>query len=178
MHHRAMTFRVAVTLLLVGHRVLVAQNAVPDSTHSRHGGTLIGFSIGVPGYLSTPVPELLTVGINVTEIKPNRLGADFAIGTIPRAFAYGAGVIGARSGVVLPAALGPDLLLLPSAGGSFVGGAGEGGGAAFGGVNAGLATIVWTGSGGVRTGVTLHRLVGVPGTIWLVEFGWVQAKLP
>ena len=176
MYRRDATLGVAVALLCVGRHVLAAQSSAPDSTVKSRGGTLIGFSVGVPGYISTPVPELFTVGLNLTQIKAGQLGADFAIGTMPRAFAYGAGVIGARLGGTLPIPIRPDLLLLPTAGLSLLAGAGEGGGAEVGGVNAGLAAVVWSGSNGVRTGMTVHRFEGVPGTIWLVEFGWVRAK--
>jgi hypothetical protein len=132
--------------------------------------------VGVPGYEKEPLPELFTVGMHATSIKPGKLGGDFAIGTMPRAFAYGAGVIGLRLGGVLPISLGPDFLLLPSAGGSLLVVGGEGGGGGAGGINAGLATVWWTGDTGVRTGITWHRFPDTRDAIWLVEFGIVRAK--
>jgi hypothetical protein len=77
---------------------------------------------------------------------------------------------------VLPVALTPDVSLLPSAGISLLGVAGADGGTAFGGVNAGLATVLWTGKVGIRTGVTLHHLLNQRGAIWLVELGLVHAS--
>jgi len=117
-----------------------AQRPLADSSTIAHDW-LIGASVGLPGYEREPAPELFTIGMNFTQMRPGRFGADFAIGTMPRAFAFGAGVLGARAGVVLPIAPTPDVLFLPSAGVSLVGGAGEGGGAAIGGLNAGAAMV-------------------------------------
>ena len=60
---------------------------------------LIGVSAGVPGYEREPVPELFTIGLNVSQTTPGRLGADFSIGTMPRALIARAAVLGARAGV-------------------------------------------------------------------------------
>jgi len=117
---------------------------------------------------------LFTIGVNVSQTTPGRLGADFSIGTMPRAFAAGAAVLGARAGAVFPLAPTPDVLLLPSAGVSLLGGAGEGGGAAIAGVNAGIAAVIWSGNLGARTGITWHRFQDFRGAIWLVEFGVVH----
>ena len=81
---------------------------------------VIGVSAGLPGYEREPVPELFTIGLNVSQTRPGRLGADFSIGTMPRAFTAGAVVLGARTGVVLPLSPSPEVSLLPSAGLSFV----------------------------------------------------------
>jgi hypothetical protein len=114
--------------------------------------------------------------MNFTQMRPGRLGADFAIGTMPRAFAFGAGVLGARAGVVLPIAPSADVLFLPSAGVSLVGGAGEGGGGAIGGFNAGAAMVLWTNDVGFRSGITWHRFQDFRESVWLVEIGIVRAK--
>ena len=71
-------------------------------------------------------PELFTIGLNVSQTTPGRLGADFSIGTMPRALMERAAVLGARGGVVFPIAPTADVLVLPSAGVSLLGGAGEG----------------------------------------------------
>ena len=152
-----------------------AQRSLTDSSTTARNW-LVGASVGMPGYESEPVPELFTIGMNLTQMRPGRLGADFAIGTMPRAFAFGAGVLGARAGVVLPIAPTPDVLFLPSAGVSFVGGAGEGGGAAIGGLNAGAAMVFWTNDVGFRSGITWHRFQDFRESVWLVEIGIVHAR--
>jgi hypothetical protein len=162
-------------VMLVIARHVGAQNGPPvDSASRTHGSWLVGASIGLPGYDGQPVPELFTVGLNATQIKPGRLGADFALGTMPRALGFGAGVVGARAGGVLPFTLAPDVLLLPSAGVSVIGAAGDGGGTALAGVNAGIAAVMWTGPVGIRTGITWHHFEDSRGAIWLVEFGFVH----
>jgi len=152
-----------------------AQRSLTDSSTTARNW-LVGASVGMPGYESEPVPELFTIGMNLTQMRPGRLGADFAIGTMPRAFAFGAGVLGARAGVVLPIAPTPDVLFLPSAGVSLVGGAGEGGGAAIGGLNAGAAMVFWTNDVGFRSGITWHRFQDFRESVWLVEIGIVHAR--
>jgi hypothetical protein len=144
----------------------------PDSTRN----WILGVSAGIPGYEREPVPELFTVGLNVSQTKPGRLGADFSLGTMPRTLAFGAAVLGARAGVVFPISPSPDVSVLPSAGLSVVGGGGEGGAAAVAGFNAGIASIIWTGDVGVRMGVTWHRFEDFRGAIWLVELGVVRAR--
>jgi hypothetical protein len=133
-------------------------------------------SAGIPGYEREAVPELFTIGLNVSQTRPGRLGADFSIGTMPRALIARAAVLGARAGVVLPIAPTPDILVLPSAGVSLLGGVGEGGAAALAGVNAGIATVIWSGDVGVRTGITWHHFQDARGAIWLVEFGVVHTR--
>jgi len=152
-----------------------AQRPLTDSSTTARNW-LVGASVGMPGYESEPVPELFTIGMNFTQMRPGRFGADFAIGTMPRAFAFGAGVLGARAGVVLPIAPSADVLFLPSAGVSLVGGAGEGGGGAIGGLNAGAAIVFWTADVGFRSGITWHRFQDFRESVWLVEIGIVHAR--
>lgn len=162
-----------VSALAISGKHAIAQRPPADSA-ANSSGWLVGVSAGLPGYDREPVPELFTIGLNVSQTTPGRLGADFSIGTMPRAFVAGAAVLGARAGAVLPLAPTPDLLLLPSAGVSLLGGAGEGGGAAIAGVNAGIAAVIWSGDVGARTGITWHRFQDFRGAIWLVEFGVVH----
>jgi hypothetical protein len=162
-------------IILIIARQAGAQSGQPfDSVSHGHGSWLVGASVGLPGYGGQTVPELFTVGLNATQIKPGRLGADFALGTMPRALGNGAGVLGARAGGVLPFALTPDLLLLPSAGLSVIGAAGGGGGVALAGINAGMAAVLWTGPVGIRTGITWHHFEDSRGAIWLIELGVVH----
>lgn len=164
-----------VCTLFLGVANADAQRPLADSSTAARNW-LVGASVGLPGYERAPVPELFTIGINATQMRPARLGADFAIGTMPRALAFGAAVLGARAGVVLPIAVTTDVLLLPSAGVSLVGGAGEGGGGALGGFNVGGAAVFWTGDVGFRSGITWHRFQDFRESIWLVEIGIVRAR--
>jgi len=132
-------------------------------------------SFGVPVVEDEAIPELFTIGINGTQLRPGRLGADFSLATAPRALSEGflAGV--ARGGVALPLALSPVVLVLPSAGVSFLGAVGGGGGAGTTGLNAGVAAVFHgAGAAGLRTGVTWHRFVDAERGVWLWEVGLVH----
>jgi hypothetical protein len=156
----------------------VAQEAPPvaaDATRSARAGWLVGASVGVPGSGGEAAPSLFTVGAHFTQLRPGRLGADLALGTIPRAVTEGAVVGGARAGVALPLALSQGVLLLPSAGASLLGGVGAGGGAGTAGLNAGVAAVVFpAGAVGLRTGVTWHRFEEARAGLWLLEVGLVR----
>jgi hypothetical protein len=157
-------------LLSVGASPVGAQ----DTLSQARSEWLIGASFGVPGYGSEPVPELFTVGIHWTQLRPGRLGADFSLGTIPRIVVEGVAVLGVRAGAALPLALAPRLLVLPSAGVSLIGGVGPRGGGGAAGLNAGVAAVVFgTSSSGLRTGVTWHRFEDTGGALWLLEVGAV-----
>jgi hypothetical protein len=107
-------------------------------------------------------------------MKPNRIGADLAIGTMPRAITEGVAVIGIRGNFGLPLELGRYVLFVPSAGISMLGAAGPGGGGAFVGVNGSLATVLWlSGALGARAGVSWHAFENSNGAVWLAEFGFV-----
>ncbi len=174
---------VAASLALAGGALpaaLVAQappSPAPsaDSTGAAPGGWLFGASVGVPGYEGEAVPELFTVGVHWTQLRPGRPGVDLAIGTMPRALAEGLVAVGARAGVALPLALARGAVLLPSAGVSLLGGVGAGGGGGTTGLNAGVAAVLGpAGGAGLRTGVTWHRFGEAGGGLWLVEVGVVR----
>jgi hypothetical protein len=149
--------------------------AAQDTTGTRRDGWLIAGSVGVPGYESEPIPELMTVGVQWTWLHPGRVGPDFSLGTIPRALMEGVVAVGLRGGVALPIEFSPGMFLLPSAGLSLLGGFGEGGAAGLAGLNTGIAAVILSrNSVGVRTGVTWHRFQDSEGSIWLVEFGIVR----
>jgi hypothetical protein len=157
-------------LLFVGARPVSAQ----DTLSRARSEWLIGASFGVPGYRSEAAPELFTIGIHWTQLRPGRLGADFSLGTIPRIVVEGVAVLGFRAGGALPLELAPSVLLLPSAGVSVIAGVGPGGGGGAGGLNAGVAAVVLgTSSSGLRTGVTWHRFEDTGGALWLLEVGVV-----
>jgi hypothetical protein len=152
---------------------------VRNSTGEKRSGWLTGASIGVPAYEGDAVTEMLTIGVHWTQLRPGRLGADFSLGTMPRALAEGVVVVGARGGVALPLALSSGVLVLPSAGVSFVGGVGAGGGGATAGLNAGIAAVLFGASSvGLRTGVTWHRFGNSESAVALWEIGFVRAPRP
>ena len=98
---------------------------------------------------------------------------------MPRALAEGVAVVGARGGVALPLALSSGVLVLPSAGVSFVGGVGAGGGGATAGLNAGIAAVLFGASSvGLRTGVTWHHFGNSESAVALWEIGFVRAPRP
>jgi hypothetical protein len=172
MRHRALALGL---VLLVGGGPVGAQAIAADS--NGRGDWLVGGSFGVPGYGSHPIPELFTIGIHWTQVRPGQPGPDISIGTMPRVLVEGVAVVGLRAGLALPLALSSGPLVLPSGGVSFIGGAGPGGGGGLVGLNAGIAAVVLgTGPTGPRIGVTWHRFQEVRGAVWLVEFGFVVPR--
>ncbi|HEV8233873.1 MAG TPA: hypothetical protein VGP84_04710 [Gemmatimonadaceae bacterium] len=159
-------------LLLVGASRAEGQQR-PDSLPH---GWLYGVSLGIPNYEGRVVPDLLSFGANFTDIHPNRLGADFAIGTMPYYFAQQILPVGARAGVALPVPLASTspLLVIPSAGLSALAAAGAGGGGGTVGFNAGIATVIYSGGLGFRAGLTSNyfRHLGWR-PLWLFEVGFV-----
>ena len=154
-----------------------AQNSPPAEGSATSGprGWLVGASVGVPIVDGAAIPDLFTIGINWTQLRPGRLGADFSLGTMPRALTGGVVAGGARGGVALPLALSRGVLVLPSAGISLLGAAGTGGGEGTTGFNAGLAAVIHgAGSAGLRTGVTWHSFGDAGGAVWLWEVGIVR----
>jgi hypothetical protein len=149
-----------------------------QETASIRDGWIVGPLVGVPGVGGEPFTEAITFGVGGTRLAPNNLGADLAIGLVPRFLADGVLVLGARAGVGIPLALTRDFFLVPSAGLSAVGGLGGGGGGGTGGVYAGGAAVLATGSVGFRAGVTFHKLGDANGSLWLMEFGIMHVPLP
>lgn len=176
---RAPALRIALLVapLLTATAHLSAQDArsIEDSLAGPRGGWLGGMSVGVPGSGSDAAPQLLTIGGNWTHVRAGRVGADFALGTMPRALSEGVLVLGARGGIALPLALSPNVLLLPSGGISVLGGIGSGGAGGIAGWNVGLSTVLSGVNGaGLRTGVTWHRFGPDGEAIWLWEIGFVR----
>lgn len=148
-----------------------------DTASWLRGDWLFGGSFGVPGADGQPEVALFTVGFNWTRARPGRLGADFALGTMPRALAEGVLVLGFRGGVALPVEVMPRMLVLPSAGVSLIGAVAHGGGGATSGFNAGVATVLFgEGSVGLRSGVTWHAFEDARRPVWLFEVGVVSVR--
>jgi hypothetical protein len=162
--------RFATTLLLLAATRLQAQ----DSTATAAGGWMWGGSVGMFGVGQQTAPELLTIGLHWTQVRPGHLGADISVGTIPRVVVEGLVVGAARVGVTLPLSVAPGVLLLPTAGVSLIGGAGPGGAGGATGYNFGGAAVLGTGPVGFRTGVTWHRMDLTSSAVWLIEVGLVS----
>jgi hypothetical protein len=158
--------------------VLCSSSALAQTPAEPHAPNdiAVGVTLGVPGYRSQIAPELLVVGLDILRAKPSQVGVEFALGTIPRILSDQAVVLGARLDATLPIALNDEFWLIPVAGGTMIGGGGGNGGGAFGGINAGIGSILWAGRVGVRTSATWHHFVNAQGAIWLLEFGIVGGR--
>ena len=162
-----------VALLILG--LSARESQAQDSTSAPRSRWMVGGSLGMLRYGGAFAPlELTTIGMHFTQLRPGALGADFSIGIVPRALAEGFLLSGARGGVALPLALAPNVIVLPSAGVTLIGGVGAGGGGGTWGTNLGAAAVFGSGSTGFRTGVTWHRLNDSTDGIWLLEFGVVK----
>jgi hypothetical protein len=142
---------------------------------------MFGGSVGLPGYERETVPELFTLAAHWTYLRPNVPGADVSLGVAPRLLADGVLAGGARVGLALPLALGPDAFVLPSAGVSLLGAFGPDESGTLAGVNAGGALVLrGAGDVGLRLGVTWHWLDSGSGAPWLLEVGVVRlpARVP
>ena len=140
-----------------------------DSLGAKPRGWLVGGSVGVPTVDGGASVDLFTVAAHWTQLRPRGLGADFALGTVPRAVAEGLVVGFARAGVALPFQLSQRVLILPSAGVTVAGAASGGGGGGTSGLSAGLTAVFFgTGPVGLHTGVTWHRFgdAGTSVTLW------------
>lgn len=146
-----------------------------DSTVAVPQPWLVGASIGVPGYGPEPAVTMFTVGAQWTQLDVGRLGADFAVGTAPYAFAKSLVGVGARGGVALPLALSRRVILVPSGGVSLLGAVGHEGGVGSTGFNAGISAVFLRERGtGLRTGLTWHRFRSGREAVWLWEIGFVR----
>ena len=146
--------------------------AAHDRMLLQRGLWMNGGSVGLPAVGLDVGPELFTIGFHRTRVRFDHPGSDFSIGIMPRFLAEGLIAVGARAGLVLPLALSPNAVLLPSVGVSFVGAAGSHGGDGLAGLNAGVAALMLgEESAGVRVGITWHRLHEL--TVWLLEFGFM-----
>lgn len=164
----ARSIRVAALLLALVTSAAGAQ----DSSAAPRRGWMVGGSLGIFGSGGQVAsPELTTIGLHFTQVRPGAIGADISVGIIPRSLASGAFVAGTRVGLALPLALSSGVLLLPSVGLSLIGGVGAGGAGGTTGYNVGGAAVFGSGAMGVRTGVTWHRLDGSRSAFWLYEIG-------
>jgi len=169
-HRRhAVSAGIAVVSLVLGAHALPAQEDAPPQ-----GRWAFGASLGVPGTGASPVAELTTVGVQMTQLTPGRVGADISIGTIPRILAEGVAVGAIRGGLTFPIDVAPGVLFLPSAGASVIGAASPGGMGGSWGVYAGGSAVIGTGRTGLRVGATAHQLGMTNRPLWLVELGFTS----
>src|SRR5688572_22646140 len=103
----------------------------PDSS-------LTAFSVGVLGVNGQSEPALTTVGLQFTQLRPSRISADLAIGTLPAAAFMGFVVVALRGGAALPLRMNANSFLIPSTGLSAIVAAAPGGGGGAVGANAGV----------------------------------------
>ncbi|HEY7236799.1 MAG TPA: hypothetical protein VH539_21745 [Gemmatimonadaceae bacterium] len=150
-----------------------AEAQASDSLRAALDHWAIGISLGLPAYRRQVVPEFTTVAISFTQFRPERLGADIAIGTVPRLDQSSLGALGGRAGVTFPLAPVKHLLILPSAGVSAIAMASPGGAGGAAGFNGCLATVLYAGDVGLRTGITVNSLHGFGAPVWLLEVGFV-----
>ena len=85
--------------LLMPVGVGASQTSPPaqDSDTTKARGWLVGGSIGVPAFAGVASSELFTIAVHGTQLRPGGLGADFAVGTMPRALVAGVAVGFARA---------------------------------------------------------------------------------
>jgi hypothetical protein len=152
----------------------LAQNTGKDTT-ALYKGWLGGFAVGIPGFAAQPIPEAFTVAVFFTDVRPNRVGADIWIGTMPRAFSEAA-VLGGRLNAALSLPLSPELVLLPTGGLSLVGALYDGSGGGIFGYNLGASAAFLGEGSGLRASVTVHRLGAGTGPIWLLELGVITPR--
>ena len=186
---------VVATLTLASPRSTRAQDATPpaqdsvthaldstthalDSTAPKREGWIVGPLVGLPGEGSEAAYPLVTLGVGVTRLVPNRMGLDFAIGTAPRVIADGLLPVAARIGPSIPLEIAPDVFFIPSGGFSAVGVASLEGVGGLVGWYAGAAAVVAHGSVGFRAGVTLHSPLFAAVPVWLAEIGVMSVPLP
>ncbi len=168
-----LAFSAAAFVMMTCSGIARAQEAAADTTTpSSGGGWSRGVSVGMPGLGGELRPEMLTVGFNLTQLRPGRIGLDVALGTMPRTLAYGFAAAGVRVGGALPVLVVPGVVLVPSAGVSLMGAAGEGGMAGTYGVQTGLAALIPTsGPLALRASATWHLFPGAREGVWLAEVG-------
>lgn len=164
---------IRLSLLMLG--LIGAESRAQDSTRAPRSRWMVGGSLGALRFGDAFAPlEYTTVGMHFTKVRPGALGADFSFGIVPRALADGFLLSGTRAGIALPLTLSPSVMVLPSAGLTLIAGAGAGGVGGTGGTNLGAAAVFGSGSRGLRTGLTWHRLSEGGEGIWLLEFGVVK----
>ena len=146
-----------------------AQDTLRTST------TLTAITVGMPGAGRKALPTLFTLGVMFNGFRPNNVNPEFALGTMPYAFASMVPVIGMRAGLAVPSVMTGQLILLPSTGvGAVLVPSTDVGGAILS-TYAGIAAVFGTGqTSAFRAGVTWHFFPDTRTPIWLLEIGPVR----
>ena len=126
--------------------------------------------------------EFTAVGLTVSPARPNRLGAELAFVVVPYALGFGVVAGAVRANIGLPIRLGPNMLLVPSAGLTLLGALGSGVGGGRRGVNGTVALVyvfdstqASASSIGLRAALAFHRFGSSDdGGIRMFEIGIVR----
>ena len=153
-----------------------------DSTET--GSWMIGGTIMIPQVSGMSGAEFTTVGFTVSPPRPNRLGPELAFVVVPYALGFGVVAGAVRANVGVPIQLGQHMLLVPSAGLTFIGGLGSGVGGGSKGVNGTLAVVFFADSApasgtsiGLRAALAVHQFGdGAQGQLRMFELGIVRWK--
>lgn len=145
---------------------------------------MIGGTIMIPQVSGGSGAAFTTVGLTVSPAQPNRLGPELAFVVVPYGLAFGVVAGAVRANIGVPIQLGQHMLLVPSAGLTFIGGLGPGVGGGSKGVNGTLALVYFAdsepGSGpsiGLRAALAVHQFGGgEQGALRMFELGIVRWK--
>ena len=154
------------TVLLVAARPAAAQLAKSVD---------VGLPFGPSGETGAAAFQL---GFRVASLKPQAPGVDFAIATLPVAWAYGIAVVSSDLDLTYPVPLGGGVTLAPRAGASVLVAAlfapnEEGGAGAMPGYNVGLGLVGRTGpTSAIRADFTRRSFDGVAVSSVTIGFAW------
>lgn len=168
----------AVTTLAIGTVCLAATPWNLEAQTATGSGSQWqrSISVGLPAIEGQTSLTSTIVGVQFTQIRPSRVGLDFSVGTMPYSLSVGTLSVGVRGGLALPLQLSESVMVVPSAGLSFIGGAAipeskvttEGGR----GYNVGASLIAANKDGsGIRLSATRHQLQRTNIPICLAELG-------
>ena len=142
---------------------------------------MIGGTIMIPQVSGGSGAEFTAVGLTVSPARPNRLGAELAFVIVPYALGFGVVAGAVRANIGLPIRLGPNMLLVPSAGLTLLGALGSGVGGGSRGVNGTVALVYVfdanpaSASIGVRAALAVHQFgSGQEGALRMFELGIVR----
>lgn len=145
---------------------------------------MLGGAMMIPRAEGSFSSEFTFVGLTAGTARPGLVGVDMAFVVAPRALGYGFLVIGTRANIAVPVPLASNVLLIPSAGATLLGGIGAGGGDVMHGLNGSVAVAVFdkplaaqSSSIGLRVALAVHRF-GSEGNarIQVLEFGIVRRR--
>ena len=178
--HRLAAASLAFAASTVSTAACAQEMTSTDSTKSR--SSMIGGTIMIPQVSGRSGAEFTAVGLTVSPARPNRLGAELAFVVVPYALGFGVVAGAVRANIGLPIRLGPNMLLVPSAGLTLLGALGSGVGGGRRGVNGTVALVYGfdstqasASSIGLRAALAFHRFGSSDdGGIRMFEIGIVR----